>query len=228
MAGRTAVVRLLLVFAAVAATVLPHGLLVAQDVADGIIVATNADAVSFHPYKTTDTASSRYQGLVYASSLLDRDPQDVERYVANLAESWTVSDDHLTYTFTLRPGLVWSDGEPLTSDDFLWTYEQVRKPENGYTYPGNLAEIRSYEAPDPRTIVVRLQEPLAFGLEQADAITPLPRHIWEGLDWNEPSRNPEIMAPSVASGPFRLREWAPDRYAIFVPNERYFKGRPRL
>ncbi len=228
MAGRTALVRLLLVFASSVCTLLPLGVLRAQDVADGMIVASATDAVSFHPFKTTDTSSSTYQRLVYASGLLERDPQDIERLVGHLAESWTVSDDHLSYTFTLRPGLVWSDGEPLTSDDFLWTYEQVRKPENGYTYSGHLAEIRSYEAPNPRTIVVRLQEPLAVGLQQADAITPLPRHVWEELDWNDPSRNPEIMAPSVVSGPFRLGEWVPRQYAVFVPNERYFKGRPRL
>jgi hypothetical protein len=95
-AGRQTLVRVLLVFAAVAATLLPLGLLRAQDIADGLIVARSADAVSFHPYKTTDTTSGDYQGLVYANSLLERDPQDVGRFVGNLDERWTVSDEHLT------------------------------------------------------------------------------------------------------------------------------------
>jgi len=194
----------------------------------GMTVASTSDAVSFHPYKTTDTASGDYQGLVYTSSMLDRDPQNVEQYIGNLAERWTLDGDRVTYRFTLRPDLVWSDGQPLTSADFKWTFEQASKPENGWPYITNLEEIDSYEAPDPRTVVVRLKEPLAIGLEQADAIVPLPKHIWEKLDWNDPNKNPEIQKPTVGSGPFLLQEWAKDDHATFVPNDRYFKGRPKL
>jgi peptide/nickel transport system substrate-binding protein len=196
--------------------------------AQGMVAASTADAVSFHPYKTTDTASSEYQGLVYGGSLIMRDPQNPEQFIGNFAESWTVSADRLTYTFTLRPNLRWSDGQPLTAFDFKWTYDQASKPENGWPYISNLEEIESYEAPDERTIVVRLREPLAVGLELADPIVPLPKHIWERLDWNDPNRNPEIMKPTVGAGPFRLLEWIKDDHATFVPNEYYFKGRPKL
>ncbi|HWP29690.1 MAG TPA: ABC transporter substrate-binding protein [Chloroflexota bacterium] len=196
--------------------------------AQGMVAASTADAVSFHPYKTTDTASSEYQGLVYGGSLITRDPQNPEQFIGNFAESWTVSEDRLTYTFTLRPNLRWSDGQPLTAFDFKWTYDQASKPENGWPYISNLEEIESYEAPDERTIVVRLKEPLAVGLELADPIVPLPKHIWERLDWNDPNRNPEIMKPTVGAGPFRLLEWIKDDHATFVPNEYYFKGRPKL
>ncbi len=196
--------------------------------AGGITVASTAEAVSFHPYKTTDTASGSYQGLVYAGSLLERDPQDTEKFNPSLAASWSVGDDQVTYTFNLRPDLVWSDGQPLTSDDFKWTYEQAKKPENAWPYITNLDEIESYEVPDPHTLVVKLKEPLAIGLEQADAITPLPRHIWENLDWNDPNKNSEIMKPTVGSGPFLLQEWVKDDHATFVPNPHYFKGQPKL
>jgi len=194
----------------------------------GISVASTADAVSFHPYKTSDTASSTYQGLVYGGSLLDRDPQHPEQFIGRFAASWTVSDDGLTYTFTLRPDLVWSDGQPLTADDFKWTYDQASNPANAWPYLSTIEPIASYDAPDERTVVVRLKEPLAVGLELANTITPLPRHVWEQLDWNDPARNPEIEAPTVGSGPFLLQEWVRDDHATFVPNDHYFKGRPRL
>jgi peptide/nickel transport system substrate-binding protein len=194
----------------------------------GITVATTSDAVSLHPYKTSDTASSEYQGLVYAGSLLERDPQDISKFRPSMAESWSVADDKVTYTFKLRPDLVWSDGQPLTSADYLWTYGQASKPENGWPYITNLEEIASYEAPDPHTLVVRLVEPLAVGVEQADAITPLPKHVWEALDWNNPNSNPQIMKPTVGSGPFLLQEWTRDVGARFVPNPRYYKGQPKL
>jgi peptide/nickel transport system substrate-binding protein len=194
----------------------------------GIVVASTAEAVSLHPYKTSDTASTGYQGLVYAGSLLERNPEQIDEFRPSMAESWTVSDDHVTYTFKLRPYLVWRDGQPLTADDFKWTFDQASKPENAYPYITNFEEIESYEAPDPRTIQVRLKEPLAVGLEMSDGVTPLPRHIWEKLDWNNPETNPQIMNPTVGSGPFLLKEWARDDHATFVANEHYYKGQPKL
>jgi peptide/nickel transport system substrate-binding protein len=194
-----------------------------------LIVASTADGVSFHPYKTTDTASGDYQGLVYGGGLLDRDPQNPEQFIGNFAERWTIGDDKLTYTYTLRPDLVWSDGQPITAHDFQWTYDQASKPENTWPYISNLEPIESYRALDDRTIRVVLKEELAVGLEQSDVISPpLPKHIWERYDWNDPERNPEIMAPTVASGPFKFEEWRRDDRLSFVANERYFKGRPKL
>jgi peptide/nickel transport system substrate-binding protein len=194
----------------------------------GMTVASIADAVSLHPFKTSDTASGEYQALVYGGSLLERNPEDISQFRGAFAESWTVGDDKVTYTFRLKPDLVWSDGQPITSADFKWTFEQANNPANAYPYITNLEEIVSYEAPDPRTLVIRLAEPVAIGLEQVDQITPLPKHVWETLDWNDPSRNPEINKPTVGSGPFMLQEWNRDVGATFVPNDRYFKGKPKL
>ena len=193
-----------------------------------ITIALSTDGVSFHPYKTTDTASRAYLQLISSAGLLTTDPRDPKQYVPELAESWTLGDDRVTYTFRLRPDIRWSDGHPITSADFKWTFEQARNPENGYPYASNFEPIASYEAPDPHTLVVTLKEPLAIGLENADAVHPLPKHIWERLDWNDPNKNPEIMAPTVASGPFKLKEWQRDSHATFTANDLYFKGRPNL
>jgi peptide/nickel transport system substrate-binding protein len=191
-------------------------------------VAATTDAVSFHPFKTTDSGSSGYQGLVYAGGLVAHDPRSPEKFIPWLAESWSVADDGVTYTFHLRSDLRWSDGHPITSADFKWTFEQAVKPENQFPYASNFEPIVGYEAPDPRTIVVTLKEPLAVGLDNADAIGPLPKHVWEHLDWNDAGKNPQIMSPTVVSGPFKLKEWQRDSHATFVANENYFKGRPRL
>lgn len=192
-----------------------------------IVVATTSDAVTFHPYLRTDTASGSYQGLVYAAGLTTYDPRTLE-VVPEAAKSWSISDDKLTYTFILRDDLFWSDGTPITSADYVWTFEQAVKPENKYPYISNLQPIVSYQAPDPKTIVVTLKEPLVVGIETADAITPLPKHIWEKLDWSDPQKNPQILAPTVSSGPYILQEWQKDTRAVFVANDRYYKGRPRI
>ncbi len=189
--------------------------------------ADTADGVSFHPYLTTDTASGSYQNLVYASGLMERDPDTLELR-PHMAESWTISDDYLTYTFTLRSNLQWTDGVPLTSADFKFTYDKMMDPENEFPYRDNFDFVASYEAPDERTIVVKVKEKFCPALEGVDAVQPLPKHIWEKLDWKDPEKNPEIMHPTVFSGPFKLKEWVKDDHVIFEANDTYFKGRPKL
>ena len=189
--------------------------------------ATTSDAVSFHPYLTTDTASSSYEGYVYGASLWRYNPQTLQPE-PDAARSWTIADDRLTYTFKLRDDLKWSDGQPLTAADYKFAYDQAVKPENKYPYISNLELIDGYEAPDPRTLVIKMNDPIVVGLEAAEAITPLPKHIWEKLDWTDPTKNPEIMAPTVSSGPFKLLEWKKDDHAAFVANDFYYRGRPNL
>lgn len=196
--------------------------------AGGSMVSASAgDAISFHPYTVTDSASRGYQGLVYGGGLWEYDPRTLEPR-PEAATGWTTSDDRLTYTFKLRDDLRWSDGAPLTSADYKWTFDQASNPANKYPYISNLQLVASYEAPDPRTIVVKLKEPVVVGLEAAEAVTPLPKHVWENLDWADPSKNPQIMAPTVSSGPYILKEWVKDDHATFVANDNYHGGRPLI
>jgi peptide/nickel transport system substrate-binding protein len=183
------------------------------------------DAKSFQPYLTTDAPSASYQGYIYGVSMSKRDPKSLAQ--VPFGATWTVSDDKKTYTFTLKD-IKWSDGQPLTTDDFVWTYQQAIKPENKYPYVDNLALISSYTAKDPKTLVVTLNDALTVGLEAADSITPLPRHIWEKYPWGDPSKNPEILNPSVVSGMWKLKEWKQQDHATFLANDSYFDGRPNI
>lgn len=189
---------------------------------------TTSDAVSFHPYQTTDTASSAYQAMVYSGSLINYDEHTVELEPYG-AESYTISEDGLTFTFKLREDRMWSDGTPLTAHDYKWTYDQVMKPENGYPYLAQFDFVSSYEALDDYTLEIKIDEPYAPALGQVDFITPLPKHIWENLPWDDPEENPEINHPSVVSGPYKLVEWKRDQYAIFEANESYwYHGAPNI
>jgi len=192
-----------------------------------LMEADTTDGINFHPYLTTDTASGSYQGLVYAGGLMRYDEKTLEQ-IPYMAKSWKISDDYLTYTFTLRDDLKWSDGTPLTSEDFKWTYDQAMKPDSDYPYRENFDFIKSYEAPDPHTLVIKVKEKFCPALEGVDAVTPLPKHIWEKLDWKDTEKNPEIMHPTVSSGPFKLKEWVKDDHAIFEANDSYFLGRPKI
>ena len=189
---------------------------------------STSDAVSFHPYLISDSASRGYANTVYYRGLLRYDENTME-LIPNWAESYTISDDGLTFTFILRDDLKWSDGEPLTAFDYEWTYEQAVKPENGYPYLSQLEFIESVKAVDAQTLEINLTEVYAPALGQVDLLTPLPKHIWENLPWDDPEKNPEILSPSVVSGPYKLVEWQRDQYAIFEANENYwYHGAPNI
>lgn len=191
-------------------------------------VATS-DAVSFHPYTTSDSASFAYQAQVWSGSLLRLDEKTLE-YVPHMAESYTISEDGLTFTFKLRPGLKWSDGQPLTAHDYQWAYDQVIKPENEFPYLDQLEFITAYKALDDQTLEIKIKEIYAPALGQMSGlITPLPQHIWEKLDWLDPEKNPEINKPTVVSGPYKLTEWQRDQYVVFEANENYwYHGAPNI
>ena len=187
--------------------------------------AITTDAVSFHLYQTTDATSRMYQDKVYASGLWLRDPK-TSQPIPGLAEAWTTSNDGKTYTFSLRKDLKWSDGTPLTANDFVWTFEQADKLENKYPYTDSITNIASYLAKDDSTLEITLKEAACIALTSVDAITPLPKHVWSKLDWNNPAKNPEIAFPSVVSGPYKLKEWQRGDHATFVRNDLYYRGAP--
>lgn len=181
-----------------------------------ITIVTTYEAKTMHPYNCTDVYCNAYISRIYNATMTKRDPKTLE-VVGNAAASWVVDKNAKTVTFKLKDGLKWSDGQPITSDDYLWTYQQVIKKENKWPrYSQYIADptkpdsngIIGYEAPDPKTVVVKLNT-LTFDIVdgRADVINPLPRHIWEGKDWLDPTKNSEIDNPSVASGPWKLKSW---------------------
>jgi peptide/nickel transport system substrate-binding protein len=188
-----------------------------------------SDAVSFHPYLVSDGTSLAYQGMVYTGGLLRLDENTLE-YVPNMAEAYTISEDGLTFTFHLRQDMKWSDGRPISAQDFKWTYDQAVDPNNEFPYLSQIQFITSYEALDDYTLEVKIDQIYAPALGQMSGmITPLPKHIWENLDWSDPETNPEINSPSVVSGPYKLVEWKRDQFTILEANPNYwYHGPPNI
>ena len=154
--------------------------------------------------------------------------------VAGFAESWEQSEDGLTWTFHIRPDMLWSDGEPATAEDARWTYQLIldaAETETGYLGQGYLdgyvtnAGVTSVEAPDPETLVVTTEFPNTLLLQAYVPI--LPKHIWseysleqigdtsvDGYFANEPT--------VVGTGPYQAVEWEPGGFIRFQRNENYW------
>lgn len=144
-------------------------------------------------------------------------------------ENGGLSEDGTVITMNLRDDIVWSDGEPITSADFLFTYEMTVDPNNtvASVYPYDL--ITSIEAPDDQTVVMTFGEPYA-GWQANLWHGILPEHVLrpvyeaegtiDGADWN--------LNPTVGEGPFVFEEWESGSFARFVANDNYWLGRPKL
>ena len=144
-------------------------------------------------------------------------------------QNGSISADGKVITMTLRDGITWSDGQPITADDFVFTYEMIVNPKNtvASTYPYD--KIESVKAPDPATIVTTFKEPFApWQATLWKAV--LPKHVLQPVfdkdgtldnaDWNR--------KPTVGAGPYVFKEWESGSFARFVARDDYWGGRPKI
>ena len=144
----------------------------------------------------------------------------------NLATSWDISPDGLTYTFQLAKNAKWHDGEPFTADDVIFTTRDML-PEVHARARVNFSQVASVEAPDPHTVVFRLKTPypgFIYAFEASSA-PMMPKHIYAGTDY----RNNSANARPIGTGPFRFKEWQRGSIIRMERNPDYFKpGLPYL
>lgn len=140
-----------------------------------------------------------------------------------LAQSWSCSEDGLTWTFKVRAGTAWHDGEPVTAEDVAFTYAWVM--ENRVSpYASLTTGIQSIEVVDDQTVVFSCSEPKA----DMDAlwIPILPEHLWSDVD---PEDDEAVGAvPAVGDGPFRLVSFEPGRLVRLRADESYWHGAPAI
>jgi peptide/nickel transport system substrate-binding protein len=147
------------------------------------------------------------------------------RPIPALAETWSVSGDGRTYTFRLRAGVRWHDGDPFDADDVRFTFETLRGGDG--SWPGVPRHVRvDIDTPDAFTVHMRLDTPWApflpsLGLP-GHAI--MPAHIYRGHDWRTHQAN---MQP-VGTGPFKFHEWVPGERVVLVANTSYHGRGPFL
>ena len=143
-----------------------------------------------------------------------------------LAESWRVSAGGEAVTFTLRGDVLWSDGQPVTAEDVLFTYQLATNPQVGYTGRDRFAEVDTVVVRDPYTIKFKFKKAYLDALLDLQ-IPILPEHILANVP-PEQLRQAAFNRQPVGNGPFALKEWRANDRVVFEANDRYFAGRPKL
>ncbi|HEY0301962.1 MAG TPA: ABC transporter substrate-binding protein, partial [Rhizomicrobium sp.] len=191
-----------------------------------LFTATVADPKTFNPIIATDAASRAAVNDVF-DGLLRLDPRSGEMQPA-LADSWTLDDAGTTLTLTIRDGVRWHDGEPLTAADVAFTFAAIADPRVPSPLKSSLligGRPMTVEAVDARTVRIKLPQPFAPLLHML--VAPIvPKHILGAAlrDGTVAQQWAIDTAPAalIGSGPYRLDRYEPGRNIHLVRNADYW------
>ncbi|NLR96801.1 peptide ABC transporter substrate-binding protein [Rhizobium sp. P38BS-XIX] len=216
----TALVSTILSFSAHAATLNIHN---------------GGDPTSLDPQKISGDWENRIDGDIF-EGLVTEDPKD--NPIPGQAASWTVSPDQKVYTFKLRDGIKWSDGQPVTAQDFVFAFQRLMDPKTAAQYAYlqytiknaekiNKGEIKDLtqlgvKAIDDKTLEITLENPTPYFLNALMHYTayPLPKHVVEakGDQWVK-------IGNIVTNGPYKPTEWVPGSHVSMVKSDQYYDAK---
>lgn len=163
---------------------------------------------------------------IYNSLVQYRLEGDAIEVVPDLAESWEAASDLSEYTFKLKSGVTWHDGQPLTAEDVKFTMDAVLDPNVNASGRGVVSSIDSTEVVDDQTVKFVLKYPFASLPIMLGYNKPIvPKHLLEGQDLNEPA---EFLRKPIGTGPFKFQEFVQGSHLAVEANPDYFEGAPLL
>ncbi len=199
---------------------------------DVLTYNNGAEPESFDPGLMSGQPDGRIARMIF-EGLAVPDPETLEPEPGQ-AYRWETTPDGLTYTFHLRPGLRWTNGDPVTARDFRWSWLRVLDPRTGSRYASLLYPIHSAErfnqgevdssrvgiaAPDDSTLVVTLENPTPYFLFSVMFYTCLPVHRATVERYGDRWARPEHI---VTNGPFRWVEWRQGDKVVVEKNPDYW------
>jgi peptide/nickel transport system substrate-binding protein len=148
--------------------------------------------------------------------------------VPYLATKWTTSADQLTWTFTIKSGLKWSDGKPITAADAAWTLNLIMHNSVAGTANGSLvAGFATVTAPSATTLVITTKQPQANMLYNVQQIPIVPQHVWAS-EVSGLNNFKNQATPVVGYGPWQLTGYVTNQYATLTANSSFFLGAPKF
>ncbi len=199
------------------------------------------DIISLDPAEAFELSTAEVTANTY-NKLVGLNPSDTSKVVGELADSWTISDDGLTYTFKLKPDLKFASGNPLTAEDVAFSFERAVKLDKSPAFlltqfgltSDNVTE--KAKAADDSTFVLTVDKPYASSfvlnvltstvasvvdkklvMENAASVTPSDEYKYD-TDFG----NAFLKTGYAGSGPFKTREWRANEVVVLERNDNYF------
>lgn len=215
--------RRVLVLTLCALVLLLVGTAVAQD-AETIVIRGFGNIVSFNPALTSDGASYQANNILWPAALI------TDSFTGETIPSlttWTVSEDGLTYTFTIQENANWSDGTPITSADMKFAIEAAQSDTVDTVWETNVASIEAVNIIDDKNYEIVLSDVNCAALSDFGALRFLPAHRF-AADFSDFTTNDLNMNPDISGGPYILEEWAPDEFQRYRANPDYWGNPPQI
>lgn len=189
-----------------------------------LTIAVASDPLVLNPLYAGDRVTLTIDQALYSPLFLESEGK--KRFY--LADSLDISKDFLTYTIKLKSGLKWHDGQPLTADDVIFTFEKIldesqHSPDRA-NYLINDKPIQASKV-DDTTVQFKLPEVSPAFESTLQSVVPIPKHIFEKeADIEKSTAN----AKPVGSGPFKFKEYKTGEYVALERFDDYFGGKPHL
>lgn len=175
---------------------------------------------NLHPYVDKGIAAAYIlpPGMIY-DTLMKKSWDELSSYYGYLAESVELADDYSWVAYTLRKNAYWHDGEPLTVEDVIWTFNTI-KTLGSVGWKNTYRDIVSVEQTGPWTFRFRFSETAAKTPQlaiQTASFGPLPKHYWQGKTFNATT-----VEPPLGCGPYRIKEVDVGHEIVFERVENYW------
>lgn len=205
------------------------------------------DTITLDPAESFELSPAEFLGNAY-DMLVRLDLDDTAKVKGAIADSWTVSEDGLTYTFKLKPGLKFASGNPITAEDVAWSFERVVKLDKSpafiLTQFGLTGEnvTEKAKAADENTFVLTVDKSYApsfvlncltatvgavldkkLVLEHVAPVTPTDEYKFDN-DFG----NAWLKTGYAGSGPFKVRDWRANEILVLERNDNYYGEKPTL
>lgn len=186
---------------------------------------TGGDISTLNPALISDSTSIDVAGFLW-DGLFEADP-DTGAPLPKLA-TWEISEDGLTYTFTLIDEAVWNDGTPITSADVEFIYRAILDDSVPSPRKSNFDLVESLNIIDDKTFEVVLSEVNCTIWGSAfSSLTPMPSHVY-AADLSDFVDGAQNLEPKVTSGPYYVADYSPGEFVRLAANENYWGGTPQI
>ncbi len=194
-----------------------------KEVPTSIRIGTSADIIQLVPFLSTDANSSDVHQLIHDGLIAFKDNYEI---IPALAETWETSTDGKVWTFHLRKGVVFHNGDPFTSADVKFTYEQILDPNTKSNAYKNYSIIEKIDTPNDLTVVFTLSSAFGPFLGRMSMGILDKKYIIDNK-FNTNNYNGYNQAP-VGTGAWKMKEWVPETTLTLAANDTYWGTKPIL